>query len=366
MSRMARGIARRGLAVGLATAGLALGLGGLAVPAQAGAPADVVGLKTVAGQFVEGGTVTYTIILTNTGAIAAPDNAGNELTDVLPGTLDLVSASASTGTAVADTGTNTVTWNGAVPAQINSVPGTVTITITATVDGGTAGTTISNQAAIAFDPTADGTNDTTRQTHATAQGPEAPTAFLVASRPTVTVEQSASQADPAAGEPVLFTVTFIEPVTGFEAGDVTLGGTAGATTPVVSGSGTTYTLTVSGSAGDGTVIATVGAGVATSVAGLTNLASTSVDNTVTLIAPTGGSSTTSSTTGGSTTSSTTATSLVIGATTSTTTAAVGAGGLARTGSDDGPAISFLGFWLVLGGVGAVAYAANRKLRSARS
>jgi Ca2+-binding RTX toxin-like protein/citrate lyase beta subunit len=98
--------------------------------------------------------------------------------------------------------------------------------------------------------------------------------------PAVTVEQAESQADPTAASPVLFTVVFSEAVTGFDAADVTLGGTAGATTVVVTGSGTTYTLVVSGMANDGTVTAAIAAGVAADAAGNTNAASTSTDNLV--------------------------------------------------------------------------------------
>ena len=46
-------------------------------------------------------------------------------------------------------------------------------------------------------------------------------------KPTVTIEQASGQSDPTNASPVYFTVTFNEPVTGFETGDVTLGGTAG-------------------------------------------------------------------------------------------------------------------------------------------
>ena len=43
---------------------------------------------------------------------------------------------------------------------------------------------------------------------------------------------------------------------------MTLSGTAGATTAIVTGSGTTYNVAVSGMTGSGTVIATIAAGVA--------------------------------------------------------------------------------------------------------
>jgi subtilisin-like proprotein convertase family protein len=98
--------------------------------------------------------------------------------------------------------------------------------------------------------------------------------------PTVTINQAAAQADPTNSSPILFTVVFSKPVTGFATGDVTLGGTAGATTAIVSGPGPTYTVTVSGMTGDGTITATLAAGVAADAAGNGNLASTSTDNTV--------------------------------------------------------------------------------------
>lgn len=103
---------------------------------------------------------------------------------------------------------------------------------------------------------------------------------------TVTINQGSGQADPATGSTVVFDVVFSEAVAGFANGDITLSGTAGATTAVVSGSGSAYTVTVSGMTGAGTVIASIGAGVVTAVAtGNPNLASTSSDNTVTWSQP---------------------------------------------------------------------------------
>jgi VCBS repeat-containing protein len=42
--------------------------------------------------------------------------------------------------------------------------------------------------------------------------------------PTVTIDQAAGQADPTSAAPINFTVVFSEPVTGFGADDVVLGG----------------------------------------------------------------------------------------------------------------------------------------------
>src|SRR4029077_336295 len=87
--------------------------------------------------------------------------------------------------------------------------------------------------------------------------------------------------DPTATSPINFTAVFSEAVTGFSNAGVTLGGTAGATTTVVTGSGTTYNVAVSGMTQTGTVTATIGAGKANDLAGNPNTASTSTDNSVT-------------------------------------------------------------------------------------
>ena len=106
--------------------------------------------------------------------------------------------------------------------------------------------------------------------------------YVAAPGPTVTINQGASQADPATASPIIFDVVFSEAVTGFATGDVTLSGTAGATTATVSGTGPSYTVTVTGMTGSGTVIATIAAAVCTSTAtSVANDASTSTDNTVT-------------------------------------------------------------------------------------
>jgi uncharacterized repeat protein (TIGR01451 family) len=149
----------------------------------------VAGTKSVAGTFRMGGTVTYTVTLTNSGNTAQADNAGHEFTDVLPGSLTLVSASATSGTAVATTATNTVTWDGVLAAS----GGTATISIVATVKPGTAGQTIANQGTISFDADGDGSNESS----ATTDDPSTvakndPTVFTVAGVPVVTATKSVS------------------------------------------------------------------------------------------------------------------------------------------------------------------------------
>jgi hypothetical protein len=107
--------------------------------------------------------------------------------------------------------------------------------------------------------------------------------------PDVTIDQASGQQDPTSASPINFIVEFSEPVTGFSDTDVSLSGTAGATTAVVTGSGATYNVAVSGMTQSGTVIAAIPANAAIDVANNGNTASTSTDNTVTFtVTPTTG------------------------------------------------------------------------------
>lgn len=136
--------------------------------------ASVTGIKSVSGDFTEGGTITYTIQLTNNGIVAQGDNAGDELVDVLPASLTVVSADATSG--VAAVAGNTVTWNGTLAAN----GGTVTITIVATIEAGTVGTTISNQATIHYDSDGNGSNESTAVSDdPVPAGPDDPTDLVV-------------------------------------------------------------------------------------------------------------------------------------------------------------------------------------------
>lgn len=124
--------------------------------------AHVTGTKTASGTQSPGATITFTITLANDGLTAQPDNPGDELTDTLPSGLTLVDATATSGAAAANVGTNTVTWNGAIPTGSS-----VTITIHATVDPDASGT-LANQATFSYDSDGDGTNDTTGTTNSAA------------------------------------------------------------------------------------------------------------------------------------------------------------------------------------------------------
>ena len=144
-----------------------------ALPAGAGLSAT----KAVSGNFNAGGTVTYTVEITNEGIAPQPNNAGAEFTDVLPvAHLTLVSATATSGTATATVATNTVTWNGGL-----AIGAKTTVTITATVKTPLAvGTVVSNQGQLMCDGDANGTNEPCGFTNDPLTGqPNDPTLFLV-------------------------------------------------------------------------------------------------------------------------------------------------------------------------------------------
>ena len=146
-----------------------------------GSGASVSATKTAAGGNTVGATVTYTVTLNNAGPGTQGDNPGDEFTDVLPADLALVSASATSGTAVANTGTNTVTWNGSIPSG-----GSVTITITATILPSAAGKAVSNQGSFVYDADGDGTNESPGVTDDPGVGGSTdPTTITVAAAPSV-------------------------------------------------------------------------------------------------------------------------------------------------------------------------------------
>jgi uncharacterized repeat protein (TIGR01451 family) len=120
-------------------------------------PAQVSATKTASpGPYFVGDAIAYTIVLSNAGPGPQGDNPGDELIDVLPASLALVSATATSGTAFANLGTNTVTWNGAIPGA-----GSVTVTINATILPTAAGTTVTNQGTVSFDGDGNGSNEAT-------------------------------------------------------------------------------------------------------------------------------------------------------------------------------------------------------------
>jgi uncharacterized repeat protein (TIGR01451 family) len=127
----------------------------------------------ISGPLTELSPMTQTFLLINCGPANQADNPGDEFTDVLPAGLTLTSATATSGTA--STLANTARWNGAIP-----MGGTVTITLTAIINAGTAGTTLCNQATVAYDADGDGINESTRLSNDPDEpGPADPCCFRV-------------------------------------------------------------------------------------------------------------------------------------------------------------------------------------------
>ena len=114
-----------------------------------------------------------------------------------------------------------------------------------------------------------------------------PVGPALAVTPNVSINQAVGQADPTSASPINYVVVFDESVSGFATGDVSVSGTAGATTAVVTeiapNNATTFTVAVSGMTTTGTVVATIESGVATDAEGNPNTPSSSIDNTVTFV-----------------------------------------------------------------------------------
>src|SRR5262249_28122987 len=160
---------------------------------------------------------------------------------------------------VSDFATGDVSLSGTAGATTAVVTGSGT-TYNVAVSGMTAdGTVIASIAAnVAHDGANNGDTASTGTDH---------TVTYATPPPRVTLSQAACQADPPNTSPMRFTVLFSAPVSDFATGDVTLSGTAGATTATVTGSGTNYNVAVSGMTTDGTVIASIAAAAAHDAAG---------------------------------------------------------------------------------------------------
>lgn len=163
---------------------------------------DLNATQTVTGTFSPGGTVTYTVTLNS--LINQPDNVGNEFAETLPAGLTLVSAMASSGTAIANVGSGNVSWNGSIPSG-----GAVTITITATIGAATPlGTVIAAQGTASFDAYASGTNtDTTSTDDPALTGLADATSFTVVGPPPVIAGSAIVTGDPTAGSTATYTIT---------------------------------------------------------------------------------------------------------------------------------------------------------------
>ncbi len=238
------------------------------VPGQA-AP-DLIVDKTVNDATPsEGDAVTFTITLTNSGGPATLVS----VTDPLPAGLTYSSHLASQGTYTPGTGV----WD---VGTVNSPGGTATLQITASVNAGTAGTTITNTATM-----------TTSTPTDSSPGDNTDAVSVTVNQPDLAVDKSADDPTPQEGDTVTFTIGVTNGGTGVANG-VTIGDLLPAGLTFVSsnasqgsydsGTGvwTVNTVPVSGAA-TLQIVATVNAGTAgstiTNTATLT--ASTPVDPT---------------------------------------------------------------------------------------
>ncbi len=99
-------------------------------------------------------------------------------------------------------------------------------------------------------------------------------------RPGVEIVLETGQSDPTSVEPVSFRINFTEPVVDFISSDVSVAGSAGASTVVLTGGPSSYKADVTGMTNAGTIIINVGEGVASDMAGNTNTTSVNTQNTV--------------------------------------------------------------------------------------
>jgi uncharacterized repeat protein (TIGR01451 family) len=132
------------------------------------------------GDLTAGGTVVYTVTLTNVGGATQPDDPDDpELTDTLPAELTLTSATLTGGPGAVTTSGNTVRYDGSL------APGeTATIEIAAGISVVAGGQEIANQATAFSDVDLDGDNETARPSDdpTTPEADDA-TAFVAAAAP---------------------------------------------------------------------------------------------------------------------------------------------------------------------------------------
>jgi hypothetical protein len=245
------------------------GTGTVVARIAAGAASDGAGNPSAASTSTDN-SVTYmpsgpTVTITQTAAQADPANTS-------PILFNVVFSAAVTGFDGSDISFAGTTAPGALTANVTGSGTTYLVSVSGMTGAGTVVASIGAGAAIdaANNPNQASTSADNRVTFDNVS-------------PTVTINQGAAQSDPTGGSPIVFTVAFSEPVSGFTAGDVSLSGsTAGGTlAAVVTGSGASYSVGVTGMTTPGTVVASIVAGAATDAAGNTSAASTSADNSVT-------------------------------------------------------------------------------------
>ncbi len=86
-------------------------------------------------------------------------------------------------------------------------------------------------------------------------------------KPSVSIDLADGQAEITNTSPLSYKISFSESVTGFDSDDITISGTANASTSTVTGSGSEYIVTISDIQNSGTVIINIDANVCSDEAG---------------------------------------------------------------------------------------------------
>ena len=233
----------------------------------AGRAADLAGNANTASTSTDN-TVTYDITAPTVTINQASGQA--DPTSASPVNFTVVFSESVTGFDGTD-----ITFTGTAGATTATVTGSGT-TYNVAISGMTLTGTV--QPTIAAGRAADAAGNT----NLAATNTDNTVSYVDTTPPTVTINQAAGQADPTSTSPISYTVVFSESVTGFDGTDFTFSGTApGSRTATVTGGPSTYTVAITGMTGSGTVQPSIAAGRAADLAGNSNIASTSTDNTVT-------------------------------------------------------------------------------------
>ncbi|RYE20461.1 MAG: T9SS type A sorting domain-containing protein, partial [Sphingobacteriales bacterium] len=225
------------------------------------------------------GPYTFTVSPSTSGTVSVSlaanvANDANNTANAASNTVSVQYTQPTTATPVLTTPANGAYVASTTPTYSGTAPASSTVTIY--VDGTAIGTTTASSGGTfsLTQPTAlaQGSHTvyaTAQTSGATGSANSNTNTFIVDNvRPTVVITSTATS--PTSTSPIPFTVTFSESVTGFVAGDVTVGN---GTISTVNGSGTTYTFNVS-PVTNGVVTVDVPANVAQDIASNGNTAAT--------------------------------------------------------------------------------------------
>ncbi|MGC1376872.1 MAG: choice-of-anchor Q domain-containing protein, partial [Anaerolineales bacterium] len=218
-------------------------------------------------------TVTYTVTAPTVTINQSPSGpVQRDPANTSPIVFEVIFSAPVTGFGAGDVDLNGSTGGGAGLSYTVGGSGAVyTVSVTGMVSGNTVVATIPAGAATDLAGNANAASTSTDDS-----------VLYDSTPPTVTINQAVGQVDPASAQPVVFTAVFSENVTGFDAADVTVGGSAPGvkTVNVIAVDAKTYTVQISGMTGRGSVSASVKSNAAQDAALNWSTVSTSTDNVV--------------------------------------------------------------------------------------